>query len=295
MSSFKSIKLNDGREIPAIGYGTWRIGSGDVAISQVDQALHVGFDHLDTAQIYGNEAEAGTALRQSGLDRKDVWITTKYSGSQPGLGIRASFEQSIRNLGVDYVDLYLIHSPRLVKDDIARAWREFELLKKEGLAKSIGVSNFSVDDLKELLSTAEIKPAVNQILLHPYVYARQKDLIAFQDKHSIVTEAYSALIPLVHNPGGPVDKPVNAISKRLDVQPEQVLLAWVKAKGAVIVTTSSKKDRLVRYLAVGDIKLTEEDVKKIDGAGAKLDLRRVYKLVGVVAVAGIIAFASLSK
>jgi len=286
MSSFKPIKLNDGRHIPGIGFGTWKIPQ-DVTSGQVDQGLGVGFDHIDTAQVYRNEEETGKALRESGLKREEVWVTTKYSGSDPGLGIRATFEQSLRKLGVTYVDLYLIHSPRLVKDDIAGAWKEFELLKKEGLAKSIGVSNFQIEDLKVLLESAEIKPAVNQILFHPYVYSKQKALVDFQNEHGIVTEAYSALTPLTSRPGGPVDKPVNAIAKRLDLKAEQVLLAWVAHKGAVIVTTSSKKERLEGYLAVGQIQLTSEDVQSIDDAGAQTDYRKLTRFVTVCAVCGL--------
>jgi len=264
---FKDIKLNDGREIPAIGYGTWNIGYGEDAISQIEQGISLGFNHIDTAQAYRNEPETGDALIRSSIKREDVWITTKFSGSEPGLGIRASIEQSLKKLGVDYVDLYLIHSVNAIKGDITGAWKEFELLKKEGLAKSIGVSNFSVDNLKVLFRTAEVKPAVNQILLHPYVYAKQKELIEFQNQHNIVTEAFSTLIPITHQPGGPVDKPVAEISKRLGIEPEQVLLAWAKAKGAVILSTSSKEYRLKRYLAVGDIDLSPADIEAIDAAG----------------------------
>jgi len=265
---FKDLKLNDGREIPAIGYGTGLIGYDEDAISQIQQGISLGFRHIDTAQAYGNETEAGDALIRSGIERKDVWITTKFSGV-PGLSIRASIEESLKKLGVAYVDLYLIHNVNAIKGDIAGAWREFELLKKEGLAKSIGVSNFSVDNLKELFRTAEVKPAVNQILLHPYVYSKQKELIEFQNKHNIVTEAYSSLIPIRRQPGGPVDKPVAEIGKRLGLAPEQVLLAWVKAKGAVILTTSSKEQRLKGYLAVGDIDLSAADVEAIDAAGRR--------------------------
>jgi len=292
MSSFKDIKLNDGRSIPAIGFGTWKIPR-ETAPDSVDLALSVGFDHIDTAQAYRNEEETGLALKESGIAREDVWITTKYSGLDPALGIRATCEQSLKKLGVSYVDLYLIHSPRLVKDDIGAAWRECELLKKEGLAKSIGVSNFEIEDLKTLLRTAEIKPAVNQIILNPYVYAKQKELVAFQNEHEIVTEAYSPLTPLTQFPGGPVDKPVASIVKRLSLKPEQVLLAWVAAKGAVILTTSSKKERLQGYLDVGGVKLTEDDIKSIDDAGAKLDGRKVVKWIAVALLASVVVFRAV--
>ncbi|KII85495.1 hypothetical protein PLICRDRAFT_69888, partial [Plicaturopsis crispa FD-325 SS-3] len=261
-----TIKLNDGHTIPGIAFGTWKLGNGQSPIDQVDQALDVGFSHVDTAQSYGNEAEAGKALRDSGLAREDVFITTKFSG-RDNLTIRQSIENSLQNLGVKSVDLYLIHHPGLAKPDIATAWAEFEKIKKDGLAKSIGVSNFGVDDLKALLAIAQVKPAANQILLHPYVYAQQAPILEFAKEHGIVIEAYSPLIPVTQLPGGPVDAPVAEVGKRLGAKPEQVLLAWAKAKGAVVVTTSSKKERLQGYLAAGDLELTSEDIAAIDAAG----------------------------
>ncbi|KAG8215647.1 NADP-dependent oxidoreductase domain-containing protein [Butyriboletus roseoflavus] len=135
-------------------------------------------------------------------------------------------------------------------------------------SRSIGVSNFDEKDLEILLASAKIKPAVNQILLHPYVYRRQRPILEYAAKHGIVIEAYSALIPITHQPGGPLDAPLNEIASRLGVTTDQVLLAWTKAKGAVVVTTSSKKARLQGYLAAGDIELTQEDIDAIDAAGA---------------------------
>ncbi|KAJ7752575.1 Aldo/keto reductase [Mycena metata] len=281
------IQLNDGREIPSIGFGTWKLGNGDGPISQVDQAISLGFSHVDTAQSYRNETEAGTAIRESGLARKEIFITTKYSGLD-GLDIKTSIKNSLKNvrrfsfsfllgggacreefLGVDYVDLYLIHHPRLAVPDIPTAWKEMEEIKEQGLVKSIGVSNFEVSDLAILLASAKVQPVANQILLHPYVYARQLPILEYAAKHKIVIEAYSALIPVTSLPGGPVDAPVKAIADRLGVSNDQVLLAWTKAKGAVVVTTSSKKERLLGYINAGDLALTEDDIAAIDAAGAK--------------------------
>ncbi|KAF7304131.1 Aldo-keto reductase [Mycena indigotica] len=264
------IPLNDGtgRTIPSLAFGTWKMGNGDAPITQVDQALGVGFDHVDTAQAYRNEYEAGIAIRESGLSRENVFVTTKYSGVD-GKGIEQSLKESLANLGLSYVDLYLIHHPRLAVPDIPTAWKEMEELQAQGFIKSIGVSNFNVADLVVLLASAKVKPAANQILLHPYVYAQQKPILDFAKKHGIVIEAYSALIPITSRPGGPVDKPVKAIGSRLGVSDDQVLLAWTKAKGAVVVTTSSKKERLLGYLNAGDIELTEDDISAIDEAGAR--------------------------
>jgi len=169
-----------------------------------------------------------------------------------------------------------------------------EHIKNAGLAKSIGVSNFGIDDLGILLASAKIKPAANQILLHPYVYAGQAPLLAYSAAQGIVSEAYSALIPITRQPGGPVDKPVNQIARRLNATADQVLLAWVKAKGAVAVTTSSKKIRLEGYLAAADLKLTPEDIAAIDAAGAKGARRQTFiKAVRIMAelmLLGAIAF-----
>ncbi|KAF5371712.1 hypothetical protein D9758_003421 [Tetrapyrgos nigripes] len=263
-----TVKLNSGYKMPTIAFGTWKMGNGDGPISQVDQAINVGFSHIDTAQAYRNEAEAGQAIRDSGLKREEIFITTKYSGLN-GLDIKTSIHDSLKNLGVSYVDLYLIHHPSLAVPDIPTSWKQMEELKKEGLVKSIGVSNFGVDDLAKLLAAAEIKPAANQILLHPYVYTTQAPIIEYAKAHDIVIEGYSSLIPITQRPGGPVDAPVNNIASRLGVTPDQVLMAWVKAKGAVVVTTSSKKSRLEGYLNAGDLTLTEEEILSIDVAGAE--------------------------
>ncbi|KAJ7480661.1 Aldo/keto reductase [Mycena latifolia] len=293
---WNAIQLNDGREIPSLGFGTWKMGNGDGPITQVDQAISVGFSHIDTAQAYRNEAEAGVAIRESGLSRKEIWITTKYSGLD-GLDIKTSIQNSLKNLGVSYVDLYLIHHPRLAVPDIPTAWKEMEEIQAQGLVKSIGVSNFEVNDLAILLASAKVKPVANQILLHPYVYARQLPILEYAAKHKIVIEAYSALIPVTSLPGGPVDAPVGAIAERLGVSNDQVLLAWTKAKGAVVVTTSSKKERLLGYLNAGDLALTSEDIAAIDAAGAKgaplSPVKRfASRLAGIALVSLIAGFAS---
>ncbi|KAI0071306.1 Aldo/keto reductase [Panus rudis PR-1116 ss-1] len=287
------IKLNDGTSIPNIAFGTWTLGGGQQATDKVDQAISVGFNHIDTAQSYRNEKEAGVAIKESGLDRKDLYITTKYSGLN-GLDIETSINNSLENLGVKYVDLYLIHHPRLAQPDIPTTWKQMEKVKADGKAKSIGVSNFAVEDLKILLASAKVKPVANQILLHPYVIARQTPLLQFSADNDIAIEAYSVLTPLTHQPGGPVDAPVNDIAKRFDAKPEQVLLAWAKAKGAIVVTSSTKKDRLEGYLHAGDIDLTKEDIEKIDGAGAQGERRLTARtVIRRIAVAGLIAAAVL--
>jgi len=291
------IKFNDGNAIPSIGFGTWRIPLGDPTLNQVDQAISVGFSHIDTAQSYRNEAEAGKAIVESGLARDDIFITTKYSGVD-GLDIETSIRNSLKNLGVRHIDLYLIHHPRLAVPDIPTAWKEMEGLKDAGLVKSIGISNFQVEQVETLLASAKIPPAVNQIVLHPYVYKQQTRLLEYLSEKGIVVEAYSPLIPVTQLPGGPVDKPVKAAAKRLGATDDQILLAWAKAKGAVVLTSSSKKERLEGYLQAGDLVLTEEEIKDIDEAGAKgsniFTARTVVRRAAVALLAGAIGLGVCS-
>ncbi|KAG1758231.1 NADP-dependent oxidoreductase domain-containing protein [Suillus occidentalis] len=192
-----------------------------------------------------------------------------------------AIRNSVNNIGTPYVDLYLIHNPGLAVPDIPTAWAEMEKVVEDGLAnRSIGVSNFGVKDLEILLASAKIKPAANQILLHPYVHMQQAPIVKYAAEHDIVIEAYSALQPLTKEPSGPLDAPLNEIATRLGATTDQVLLAWTKAKGAVIVTTSSKKTRLEGYQDAGDIGLSKEDIAAIDAAGA-LGERRIAARIGL--------------
>lgn len=264
--SFPTIALNDRNKIPAIAFGTGSKFFRKDVTQYVDQALESGFSHIDTAAVYGNEEFVGTAIRESGLDRSELYITTKYDGGD----IQQSIRSSLDKLDVKSVDLYLIHFPRLVEHDFEGTWREIENIKEAGLAKSIGVSNFSLDDLKSVVKSARIKPAVNQIRFHPYNFSSYKDVLEYSAKHGIVTEAYGSLAPITQFPNGSLDPVLATIAKRIGGTPAQVIFKWVLAKGAVIVTTSSKTERLQEYLAVADLSdLTPEEVAAIDEAGAK--------------------------
>ncbi|KAK9899660.1 Aldo/keto reductase [Cystobasidium minutum MCA 4210] len=275
-NSFRPSRLNDGRKIPGIGFGTWKIPQ-ETCVDNVDLAIELGFNHIDTAQIYGNEEQVGKAIKDSGLKRDDLWITTKWSGRPWGDGgsinPKDSMAQSLNKLNLKAVDLYLVHTPRLVSGRIREGWNEIIELHKQGYARSIGVSNYTLDDMKELLEggekAPEVIPVVNQIELHPYVWNEYRANVEYCQSKGVAIEAYSPLKPLTTYPGGPVDKPVNAIAKRLGVKPEQVLLAWVVSKGAIALTTSTRKERLQAYLDAGDIKLTEDDTRAIELAGAK--------------------------
>ncbi|KDQ62686.1 hypothetical protein JAAARDRAFT_468440 [Jaapia argillacea MUCL 33604] len=235
------------------------------ATDNVELAIETGFIHIDTAAIYKNEDSVGDAIKGGGFDREKLYIATKYDGGD----IQREVRSSLTKLGLTQVDLYLIHFPSLVEKDMEGGWRELEKIKEDGLSRSIGVSNFNLEQMQELVKVARIKPAVNQIRLHPYNYAENRALLAYSAQHGIVTEAYSSLTPLTKLPGGAVDKPVAAAAKRLGATPGQVIFKWVESKGVVIVTTSSRKERLEEYLAVADIPaLTSAEIAAIDQAGA---------------------------
>ncbi|WWC62525.1 uncharacterized protein I303_105121 [Kwoniella dejecticola CBS 10117] len=293
---WEDIKLNDGRKIPGISYGTSR-HSGDT-VSTVDAAIHAGFDSLDTAQIYRSEGAVGQAIKQSGIPRNDLWITTKWSGLKSA---KESIHDSLENLGVDYVDLYLIHFPAVAKGDIPSAWGHLEDFKKAGYAKSIGVSNFEITHLKELLYHAKIKPSVNQIPFHPNILAKQEPLVKYLQEHNIAVEGYSPLAPLWQDGGNaPVLKAVKKIAEDHEVPEERVLLAWTRAKGVIPVTSSSTKSRIESFIAAGDLRLSDEEVKTIDKAGYKAsrnaDLKqRIVTGAKWVVAAGLVTYIAVSR
>jgi len=261
---FDSVTLNDGNTMPTIAFGTGSKWKGHDVTEYVEQAIELGFSHIDTAQFYRTEPFIGDAIRESALDRSDFFITTKYSGIGTA---QQAIQDSLNNLGLKQVDLYLIHNPRFTP---AGTWEEFEKIKAAGFAKSIGVSNYDLEGLQALLKEANVVPAVNQILFHPYNYAENKALLEYSKKHGIVTEAYSSLTPITYYPGGPVDKPVQAAAKRIGATATQVILSWVRSKGVVIVTTSSTKEHMQEALDVADLPaLTDEEIAAIDEAGTK--------------------------
>ncbi|KAJ7867996.1 Aldo/keto reductase [Mycena leptocephala] len=201
----------------------------------------------------------GRAILESGLPRSDLYITSKYQHGEIQMSVRASLYQ----LKLQYLDLYLIHHPSFAPD-IEAAWKQFERIKDDGLAKSIGVSNFTLEQLQTVVKSARILPAVNQISFNPYNYAQSKDLLEYSAKHGIVTEAYSSLAPITRFPGGPVDAPVAAAAKRLGITPTQVISVGQE---------QGRRDRdahLEEYMEVGDLpSLTDEEIAAIDAAGAK--------------------------
>ena len=253
------LPLNTGKTIPQIGLGVWQAQRGEATRGAIQAALRLGYRHVDTARIYGNEADVGAALRASSSEvpREEVFVTTKLWNADQGYdaALRA-FDASLTRLAVDYVDLYLIHWP--VPGKRKDSWRALETLFESKRARAIGVSNFLVPHLEELLGVAKVVPAVNQIELHPFL--QHRDTRAFCKKHGIVVEAYS---PLTH--GMRLDHPVVVdVAKRVGRSPAQVLLRWGLQHGLVVLPKSTKEERIRENGALFDFALDEGNMAALD-------------------------------
>lgn len=249
--------LANGVQMPWLGIGVWESQEGREVEDAVLWALEHGYRHIDTAAIYGNEAGVGRAIKQSGIKREDLFLTTKLWNSRHGYDeALKAFEESRQKLGVDYVDLYLIHWA--VQDKYADTWRAFEKLLDEGLVRAIGVSNFEPHHLETLMAGANTKPAVNQVEFHPYL--TQRALYSFCRAHSIQLEAWS---PLMRG-GEPLREPVvQQIARRHGKTPAQVLIRWDLEQGVVTIPKSVHKERIKENADVFDFSLDAEEVEQI--------------------------------
>jgi len=252
-----TLQLSSGARIPQVGLGVWQTPSGTTTRQAVAAALDVGYRHIDTARIYGNEADVGAAVRDSSVAREAVFVTTKLWNADQGYdrALRA-FDASLERLGLDYVDLYLIHWP--VAGKRLESWRALERIQDEGRARSIGVSNFLVPHLEELLAKATRVPAVNQIELTPFLQRRETRALCA--KHGIVVEAYS---PLTHGKrlGHPV---VNDIARRVGRSAAQVLLRWGLQRGLVVLPKSTKPARIAENGQLFDFTLDDGAMTELD-------------------------------
>ncbi len=236
--STATLPLSSGGVIPQVGLGVWQSGRGATTRTAVLTALRAGYRHIDTARIYGNEADVGAAVQESEVPREEIFVATKLWNDDQGFDeAQRAFDASLRRLGLDYVDLYLIHWP--VAGKRLDSWRALERIKASGRARAIGVSNFLVPHLEELLAAANEPPAVDQIEMHPFL--QQRETRAFCAKTAIVVEAYS---PLTH--GRKIDDPViAAVAARAGRSPAQVLLRWGVQKGVVVLPKSTNEGRII--------------------------------------------------
>jgi 2,5-diketo-D-gluconate reductase A len=260
MSAVPTIRLNDGQTIPQLGFGVFQIDPSDT-VGAVSRALEVGYRHIDTAEMYGNEAEVGEAIRSSGLDRADVFVTSKLDNAahRPD-DARRAFEGTLAALGFDYVDLFLIHwpLPTLYDGDFVSAWRTLVEFRADGRARSIGVSNFQVDHLERLATATDVVPAVNQIELHPYLL--NDEVRAYGEVREIATEAWSPIAQ-----GEVLDDPViTGIAERLDRSPAQVVLRWHIERGSIVFPKSTTPARIEENFALFDFTLAPEDHAALD-------------------------------
>ena len=242
--------------MPVFGLGTYQARKGE-AREAVLQALEVGYRLIDTASMYGNEEDIGEALRKSGLPREEVFITTKLWNSDHGYNnALAAFEESRKKLGLDYVDLYLIHWP--VESLRNETWKAMEKLLEEGKCRAIGVSNYMIWHLEELLSHSSTIPAVNQVEFHPYLYL--KDLLDFCHSHDIRLESYSPLTK-----GEKLDDPrLASLASKYSKTPAQILIRWVLQKGVIVTPKSSRKEKIEENADVFDFMILPEDMNALD-------------------------------
>jgi 2,5-diketo-D-gluconate reductase A len=254
------IELNDGHAIPQLGFGVFQIAAQDTARA-VGHALEVGYRHIDTAQMYGNERGVADAVRASGLDRADVFITSKLSNaSHRPDDARRAFARTLAELGFDYVDLFLIHwpLPTLYDGDFVSTWKALEEFHEDGRARSIGVSNFQIDHLVRLVTECETVPAVNQIELHPYFL--NGEVGSYGRMHGIATEAWSPIAQ-----GKVLDDPaIVAIAEKVGRSPAQVVLRWHLERGNVVFPKSTTPERIEENFDLFDFELESGDLDAID-------------------------------
>jgi methylglyoxal/glyoxal reductase len=256
-------RLNNGVEIPRLGLGVYQSSPGRTTKHAVKYALNIGYRHIDTASLYGNEVDVAIAIRESGLHREEVFITTKVWNNDQGYDstLRAC-DESLRRLGLSYVDLYLIHWP--VQGMSEDTWRAMIRLFHENKARAIGVSNYEIGDLKELLQNTDVRPAVNQVEFHPFLY--QQDLLQFCEKNKIQLEAYSPLTRAQR-----LNHPILLeAAKKYGKTSAQVLIRWGLQHGLVVIPKSIHEERIRQNSEVFDFQIRTEDMTLLDSLNENL-------------------------
>jgi len=257
MTSVPDLTLNNGVTIPQLGFGVFQIPP-DATRKATLTALEVGYRHVDTAQMYGNEAGVGQAVRDSGLDRGDVFVTSKLNNSSHAYDdALAAFDKSLAELEFVYLDLFLVHWPMPAVGDFVETWRAMEEIYRSGRSKAIGVSNFQPNHLDRLRAETDVVPAVNQVEVHPYF--TQQDVRSYGVEHGIVTEAWSPIAQ-----GKVLDDPtIGRIAKRYGKTPAQVTLRWHIQRGDVVFPKSATRSRVQENFAIFDFELADDDVTDI--------------------------------
>ncbi|MEV6042124.1 aldo/keto reductase [Streptomyces xanthochromogenes] len=257
MTAVPTITLNNGVRIPQLGFGTFQIPKDETRETTL-AALEAGYRHIDTAQMYGNEKEVGQAVRDSGLDRGDVFVTSKLNNDAHAHDdALAAFDRTMDELGLDHLDLFLVHWPLPGKGDFTETWKAMEEIYGSGRAKAIGVSNFQPHHLRRLMESGVVVPAVNQIEVHPYL--TQDDVRAFGAEHGIATEAWSPIAQ-----GKVLDDPaIKRIAERVGKSPAQVTLRWHIQRGDVVFPKPVTQKRIEENFDLFGFELTEGDLGEI--------------------------------
>jgi len=259
MNAVPNITLNDGNAIPQLGFGVFQIEPRDTA-KAVSEALEVGYRHIDTAEMYGNEKEVGEAIQASGLDRDDVFVTSKLNnGSHEPHDAREAFDTTLSELGFDHVDLFLIHwpLPTLYDGDFVSTWRTLEEFHRDGRATSIGVSNWQIEHLERLAAETDIVPAVNQIEVHPYL--TNNAVREYGREHQIATEAWSPIAQ-----GKVLDDPtITQIAYKVGETPAQVVLRWHIQRGDIVFPKSVTPSRMKENFELFDFEIEPADMDAI--------------------------------